>query len=200
MKMKLSKLVKMAAAIVSLSLISSSVYAIDWVIDGSNSQLNFVSIKKNKVAEVHSFKQLQGSYDAQGQFILEIALASVDTNNPIRDDRMKNYLFEVSQFSSAKITSNIDTALVDAIAEGASKLLTVDASLDLHGMVSPIKLEVIVSRLVGAKLLVVSAQPVIINAGDFGLTAGITKLMELAKLPSISQAVPISFYVTLKLK
>jgi len=198
--MSLLKSVKTAAAIVSLSLISSSAYAIDWVIDGSNSQLDFVSIKNNKIAEVHSFTQLQGSYDAQGEFILDIALASVDTNNPIRDDRMKNYLFEVSQFSSAKITSNINTASIEAIAEGASELLTVDASLDLHGVVSPLKLDVIVTRLVGAKLSIVSAHPVIINASEFGLTDGITKLMELAKLPSISQAVPISFYITLKLK
>lgn len=198
--MKLHKLIKMMAAVVSLSLISSGAYAIDWIIDGSQSQLNFVSIKKNKIAEVHSFKELKGAYDSQGQFTLDIDLASVDTNNPVRDDRMNNYLFEVNRFSTATITSKIDTALIDAIAEGASELFTIDASLDLHGVVTALELDVLVTRLVGAKLSVVSARPVIINADDFGLMPGINKLMELAKLPSISQAVPVSFYVTLKLK
>jgi polyisoprenoid-binding protein YceI len=198
--MKISKLTKMVVLGLSLSISSISAHAIDWVIDGNDSQLNFISIKKTNIAEVHEFKQLQGSYDSQGQFILDIDLASVDTQNPIRDDRMKNYFFEVSKFSTAKITAIIDTDLVDAIAEGASERFTVDANLDLHGVSKPLTLDVIVTRLVGAKISVVSVQPVIINADDFELASGISKLMELASLPSISQAVPVSFYLTLKLK
>lgn len=198
--MKLSKLIKILVSVVGFFLVSVNAYAIEWVVDPSNSQLNFVSIKKSKVAEVNTFKQLQGSYDSKGQFTLDIDLASVDTHNPVRDDRMKNFLFEVSQFSTATITANIDTTLIDAIAEGANELFVIDAKIELHGVVRPLKLDVLVTRLVGAKLSVVSAQPVIINADDFGLVPGVNKLMELAKLPSISQAVPVSFYITLKLK
>lgn len=198
--MNILKVTRMVVVGLGLSISSISAYAIDWVIDAHNSQLNFVSIKKINIAEIHEFKKLQGSYDSEGQFTLDIDLASVDTQNPVRDDRMKSNLFEVSKFSSAKITAMIDTGLVDAIAEGASERFTVDANLDLHGVSKPLTLDVIVTRLVGAKLSVVSVQPVIINADDFALTAGISKLMELASLPSISQAVPVSFYLTLKLK
>tara|TARA_R110001583_G_scaffold41891_1_gene133168 strand:- start:68234 stop:68830 length:597 start_codon:yes stop_codon:yes gene_type:complete len=198
--MNILKLTKMTAVVVGLSFSSISAYAIDWVVDGNDSQLNFVSIKKTNIAEVHEFKHLEGSYDSQGQFILDIDLASVDTHVPVRDTRMKDYLFEVSKFSTAKITAMINTDLVDAIAEGASEIFTVDANLDLHGVIKPLKLDIIVTRLVGAKLSVVSVQPVIINADDFALATGINKLMELASLPSISQAVPVSFYLTLKLK
>jgi polyisoprenoid-binding protein YceI len=198
--MNILKLTKIVVIGLGLSISSISAYAIDWVIDGNDSQLNFISIKKTNIAELHEFKQLQGSYDSQGQFILDIDLASVDTHIPIRDERMKNHFFEVSKFSTAKITATIDTDLVDAIAEGASERLTVEANLDLHGVSKPLTLDVIVTRLVGAKLSVVSVQPVIINADDFALASGISKLMELASLPSISQAVPVSFYLTLKLK
>jgi len=198
--MNMLKLTKMTAVIVSLSFSSLAASASDWIIDDHNSQLNFVSIKKTNIAEVHEFKKLTGTYDAQGQFILDINLASVDTKIPIRDDRMKSYLFEVDRFSTATITAIIDTDLVDAIAEGASERLSVDAKLDLHGVTKPLTLDIIVTRLVGAKLSVVSTQPVIINANDFALSSGISKLMELASLPSISQAVPVSFYLTLKLK
>lgn len=200
MLMNMLKLTKMTAVIVSLSFSSLAASASDWIIDDHNSQLNFVSIKKTNIAEVHEFKKLTGTYDAQGQFILDINLASVDTKIPIRDDRMKSYLFEVDRFSTATITAIIDTDLVDAIAEGASERLSVDAKLDLHGVTKPLTLDIIVTRLVGAKLSVVSTQPVIINANDFALSSGISKLMELASLPSISQAVPVSFYLTLKLK
>ncbi|HDY84979.1 MAG TPA: YceI family protein [Methylophaga sp.] len=190
----------MTAVVMGLSLSSISAQAMDWVIDSSDSQLNFISIKKTNIAEVHSFKQLQGSYDAQGQFVLDIDLASVDTNVAIRDDRMKKELFDVSKYSTAILTASIDTDLVDAIAEGASTHLTIDAKLNLHGVTKPLTLDVIVTRLVGAKLSVVSAKPVIINADDFELASGVNKLMELASLPSISHVVPVSFYLTLKLK
>jgi polyisoprenoid-binding protein YceI len=198
--MNIFKLTKMTAVVVGLSISSFSAHAIDWVIDGNDSQLNFISIKKNAIAEVHQFKQIGGSYDSQGQFIVNIDLASVDTHIPIRDERMKRFFFEVSTFSSAKISATIDTDLVDAIAEGASERLTVDAKLDLHGVIKPLILDVIVTRLVGAKLSVVSTQPIIINVDDFALMPGLNKLMNLASLPSISQAVPVSFYITLKLK
>lgn len=198
--MNIVKLTKMTAVVMGLSLSSISAQAMDWVIDSSDSQLNFISIKKTNIAEVHSFKQLQGSYDAQGQFVLDIDLASVDTNVAIRDDRMKKELFNVSQYSTAILTASIDTDLVDAIAEGASTHLTIDAKLNLHGVTKPLTLDVIVTRLVGAKLSVVSAKPVIINADDFELASGVNKLMELASLPSISHVVPVSFYLTLKLK
>jgi hypothetical protein len=45
--------------------------------------------------------------------------------------------------------------------------------------------------------LVVSAHPVILNADNYKLAKGIEKLRELASLPSISHAVPVSFYLTL---
>jgi len=198
--MNIFKLTKMTMVAVGLAIGSFPAHAIDWVIDGNDSQLNFVSIKKSNIAEVHEFKQLQGSYNSQGQFILAIDLASVDTHVAIRDERMKDYFFEVSKFSTATITAAIDTDLVDAIAEGASERFTVEANLDLHGVIKPLTLNVIVTRLVGAKLSVVSTQPIIINADDFALVPGLNKLMELASLPSISQAVPVSFYLTLKLK
>ncbi|RKZ87016.1 MAG: hypothetical protein DRQ39_04925 [Gammaproteobacteria bacterium] len=96
--------------------------------------------------------------------------------------------------------ANIDTSDIDAIAEGASALLTVDVELNLHGETKPLTMDIAVTRLAGAKLSVVSVRPVILNVSDFSLVAGVEKLRELAKLPSISQAVPVSFYLIFKLK
>lgn len=47
------------------------------------------------------------------------------------------------------------------------------------------------------KLMVSSFQPIIINANEFGLVAGVEKLRDIAGLSSISQAVPVSFVLTL---
>jgi len=186
--------------LVTISLFSINAFAVEWQLDPINSQLSFISTKKVNVAETHYFRNIQGSVDSQGQLILAIDLASVDTNITVRDERMREYLFEVDIFTTATVSASIDTSDVDAIAEGASARLTVDAELDLHGEKKTLKMDVVVTRLVGAKLSVVSVQPVILNLSDFSLVSGVEKLRELAKLPSISQAVPVSFYLIFKLK
>jgi len=178
----------------------ASANAADWVVDNQHSQLNFISIKKGNVAEVHQFNQLQGKLDSQGQFVLDIDLTSVDTHNAVRDERMTKHLFNVEQFATAQLKANIALSELDAIAQGASKRLEIEAKLNLHGEEKTIKLNVMVTRLVGAKLSVVSTQPVILTVGDYALVSGVDKLMELAKLPSISHAVPVSFYLTFNLK
>ncbi|MFW5427050.1 MAG: YceI family protein [Methylophagaceae bacterium] len=185
---------------ITLVLFSVPTFAADWILDSNTSQLNFISIKKGNIAEVHQFKSLQGQYTEQGKLKVTIDLASVDTQNPVRDERMKEHLFEVDSCASAILSATVDTEIIDAIAEGASEQLTVDATLQLHGDTQPLKIDVIITRLVGAKLSVVSAKPVVINAADFSLIKGVDKLMALAKLPSISQAVPITFYLTFNLK
>jgi len=194
--MKYFKIIQLVMVFVSALLFSTVIMANEWQLNAEASQLTFISIKKTHIAETHSFKQLKGSLDAQGQFSLDIDLASVDTNIAVRDERMKTYLFDIKQFSTATVSANIDLEYLDALAEGSSKQMTVDAMLNLHGETQALTLNVVVSRLVGAKLSVVSVQPVILNVGDFTLLAGVEKLRELAKLPTISYAVPVSFYLT----
>jgi len=194
--MKYFKVIQLVMVFVSALLFSTVIMANEWQLNAEASQLTFISIKKTHIAETHSFKQLKGSLDAQGQFSLDIDLASVDTNIAVRDERMKTYLFDIKQFSTATVSANIDLEYLDALAEGSSKQMTVDAMLNLHGETQALTLNVVVSRLVGAKLSVVSVQPVILNVGDFTLLAGVEKLRELAKLPTISYAVPVSFYLT----
>jgi len=186
--------------VAGLCLLASSVNAAEWLVDNKSSQLNFISIKKGNIAELHQFDEVQGHLDSQGKFVLDINLATVNTNNSVRDERMVKYFFNVETFPTAQLTADIDLSVLEAIAQGASSAIDINANLNLHGTVMPIKLNVIVTRLVGAKLSVVSAQPLILNVGDYSLVSGVNKLMELAKLPSISHAVPVSFYLTFKLK
>lgn len=186
--------------IVSTIFSATTIFAAQWTLNSNESQLNFISVKKGNIAEINQFKSLQGEFGDQGKLSVNIDLASVDTQNPVRDGRMVEHLFDTNSYPSAVLSATIDTDIVDAIAEGASEQLTVDATLELHGDSKALEIDVIITRLVGAKLSVVSAKPVIINAGDFSLIAGIDKLMSLANLPSISQAVPVTFYLTFNLK
>lgn len=178
-------------------LLSIGAQATDWQLDNAQSKLSFVSTKKVNIAEVHSFGQLSGGLNAAGQFALNVDLSSVNTNIDIRDSRMKEFLFDVIDFPSAKITAMLEPELVNAMTIGQQKRSSVAGNLELHGQTQALNIDVVITKLADDTLFVVSAAPVILNVADYQLVEGVEKLRELAGLPSISQAVPVSFYLTL---
>jgi polyisoprenoid-binding protein YceI len=190
---------KILKTIVSVTLLMAavSVQAAGWQIDNAQSQLNFVSIKKGDVAEVHHFDRLTGSLSDTGLFTVEIDLESVNTNIEIRDQRMREFLFDVVDFPTAILSAQVDPTVVTALVAGQSQTATVDAELSLHGQKQTLAIEVMISKLSDNKLMLVSAKPLVLNVSAFDLVQGVEKLRELAGLPSISHAVPVSFYLTL---
>jgi polyisoprenoid-binding protein YceI len=190
---------KILKTIASVTLLMAAVtaHAASWQINNAQSQLNFVSIKKGDVAEVHHFERLTGSLSDSGLFSADIDLESVNTNIEIRDQRMREFLFDVVDFPTANLSAQVDPALVAALATGQSKTATVDAELSLHGQKQTLAIEVMISKLSDNTLMLVSAKPLVLNVSAFDLVQGVEKLRELAGLPSISHAVPVTFYLTL---
>ncbi len=184
-------------ASLGLMALSSSLFAADWQISEQDSIVNFISVKKGDIAEVHKFTQVSGKLDDKGHFTLTIPLSSVMTNIEIRDTRMKEVLFEVEKFPSFQLTAQVDKGVADKLAVGAMESMTLEAQLALHGVTKTVLLNVRVAKLSQDKLLVTNEYPVLLNAADFGLTDGVEKLRELAGLPVISKAVPVSFILTL---
>ena len=66
-------------------------------------------------------------------------------------------------------------------------------SLSLHGVSKEMVTDVRVVKLTKNSVLAESLKPVIVNAEDFNLSQGVDKLREIAKLPSISTAIPVTF-------
>ena len=91
------------AAVLGMGMLLSQAALADWSLNNEVSVLSFVSIKKNTIGETHRFNQLAGAINANGMFKASINLASVNTNIPIRDERMKSMLFDVAKFSQAEI-------------------------------------------------------------------------------------------------
>ncbi len=167
-----------------------------WQLDDQQSRISFISIKKTDIAEVHRFAQIKGSLDKQAKVRVTIDLASVMTQIAIRDQRMKTFLFETNLFPQADFSAQLDQQKLQQIKAGESMIMTVNGLISLHGQQQQVNVEVLVARLNANKLIVSSFQPLIINASTFGLVKGIKKLQALAKLPSISKAVPLSFVLT----
>lgn len=176
------------AAILAFGVMTTSAFA-DWVLDNDQSALYFVSIKKTHVPDMHTFKQLSGRITEGGQGSLAIDLGSLDTGIEIRGQRMRDQLFEASKFTKAKITVDLaETGVKPGIQE-------VKATLDLHGKQQEVPATVAVTE-TGNTVQVSTVAPIVLNAEDFDLAAGITTLREIAGLDSISNVVPVTFFLS----
>lgn len=163
-----------------------------WQLASDQSNVGFVSVKAGDVGEAHSFKTLEGSVAPDGAVNIGIDLASVETGVDIRNQRMRDMLFEVTGFPKATLSAKIDPAAVSALKPGERKALAVPVTLDLHGTTNTIEARLMVTRLAGNSMLVETASPLIIDAGAVGLGAGVEKLRAVANLPAISAAVPVT--------
>ncbi|WP_163834542.1 YceI family protein [Spartinivicinus ruber] len=170
----------------------------DWKLNNELSRLSFVSIKKEHIAESHFFSNVQGGVDAAGQINVMVKLDSVQTNIDIRNERMRQYLFETSKYPNAVITGKIDINKALKLVPGATSTETVKLNLNMHGQTHPIDATLAVAKLKDKKIVVSTLQPILLNASKYGLTPGIDKLKELAGLNSISFAVPVTFELVLE--
>jgi len=174
-----------------LTFLSSNVWA-QWDLSNEESRLNFVTVKSLKIGEVHRFERLTGSISDTGQVALNIYLDSVETNIGIRNDRIKKKLFETNNFLQATASGFINVNKLGRLEVGDTYTESVQFTLSLHGIAHKVINDVQVTKL-NNKLLVTSLMPIVINASNYGMSEGIEKLRALAGLPSISDAVPVTF-------
>jgi polyisoprenoid-binding protein YceI len=166
-----------------------------WELDNTRSVVNFVTVKNASVGEIHSFSSLVGYIGAAGKVQLTISLDSVETLVPIRNERMRELLFETVQFPAATISAQLEPALLAAAAEGGVLTADVPITLTLHGQEKALSMPVVVVAEGDGRLRVFSARPVLVNAGDFGLEAGVAALQKIAGLQSISNAIPVTLHL-----
>ncbi len=163
-----------------------------WTLDNADSGLNFVSIKNASVAETHSFGSMRGSISAAGAIELSIDLGSVETGIEIRDERMRELLFETVKFPTATVTATVSPDILDAVTGGGALTTELPVKVALHGLEKTLLISVRAIGQADGNLHVFTPRPVLVNASDFGLGAGIVALQEIAGLSSISTAVPVT--------
>ena len=164
-----------------------------WDLDTQTSYLNFVTTKNTHNVEVHSFAALNGAIGTNGVATVTIDLNSVNTGIVLRDQRIRDLLFETASYPTATITVTVPSTLLSSLAVGQVALTDVSATVDLHGLSVAVTTRVSVQRLSNSRILVQSIAPVLTRASDFNLTAGVETLRALVNLTSISAAVPVDF-------
>ena len=178
------------------ALVTSSQAFATWDLDNASSYLSFVSTKAVDIAEVHRFDTLAGRISDKGKAVITIQLGSVNTSIPVRDERMQELLFETNKYLHATARAKIDMDRIDVLQPGDSVRLDTEFTLDLHGNDVSFTANVEVARLSESVLTVTSTKPIILNAASAELTDGIEALRKVANLPSISNAVPVSFVLS----
>jgi polyisoprenoid-binding protein YceI len=177
----------------ALLVLSPYAVADDWQLNAKESVLNFASTKNAAVTELHSFQTISGELVGD-KAKLTIDLASVETLVPIRNDRMKEHLFEIVKYPQATVQINLDPKVLESLeSPGSMADMPVVAAVDMHGIKKDITAKLRVIKLSDSKMLASTLEPILLLPADFSMQAGVNKLMEIAKLTSISSAVPVTF-------
>jgi polyisoprenoid-binding protein YceI len=181
----------MRALVFLLAFLPASWVLADWQLDPKLSRISFVSVKRGDMADVQRFTELSGTVDGQGLARVVIPFSGLDTGLALRDERTREALFETERFPQAEVSSQVDLAVWEQLAVGASQIENLEFQLDLHGQQRRLKAEVLVSRLGEERLQVTLLEPLVIKADDFALIDGLEKLKAIASVPSITPEVPV---------
>lgn len=174
----------------AVALAATGAWAEGWVLNADASHVAYGSIKKNAVGEVNGFERLSGSVSNDGQASIEIDLTSVQTWIDVRNERMLEHVF--NNVAKATITAQIDMAAVSGLGDGETTVLDTTATLNLLGKDIPVETELFVARLTDTRVLVTTANMIMLSTADAGIDGGIDALKEIAKLPGITRVAPVT--------
>ena len=142
---------------------------------------------------MHNFTAISGDISGAGVATLTIDLNTVNTGVALRDQRMRDLLFETVTYPTATVTVAVPATLISGLAVGQTAATDISASLNLHGVTGTITTKVSVQKLSASRVLVQSIAPVLVKAGDYSLTNGVEALRAAVGIASISVAVPVDF-------
>ena len=162
----------------------------DWRLT-SASKVGYVSIKNNAIAEHNVFSGVTGSLSKKGQLKINIDLSTVETQVDIRNQRMRELFFEVTQYPQAVVTAELDVQELAQIDSGAPLEIVKPFTLSLHGVEVTAEAHLRVVA-VGGRAWVSTVRPILISAADFGLEGGVAALQKIAGLEAIAAVVPVS--------
>ena len=180
-----------------ICLMTSAHVLAGWVIDPDGSYVGFASVKNDLIAENHSFTNVTGTIEDSGNAKIVIALASVETLIPIRNERMQAILFEVAQYPEVTVTANLNLDGFTSLGLGESETDTILLDVNLHGTNLSKNVLVKVIRSSDTSYEITSLGPIVIHASQFALSDGLESLRKVAGLQSIDLVVPVTFALRL---
>lgn len=167
----------------------------DWLL--KDADIGFVSTKidkkSNHIEEIGEFTQYSGLFNKLGELLLKIDLSSVKTDIVIRDDRLKDWLFNVDEFTTAVVTTTLDADTINELKVGETMQLTQPFVLEMHGHTVDLVADLTVTRESDTLMLVETNTPIKLDVKEFDMSEGIQRLTEVMGLSKINNVVPVTF-------
>ena len=162
-----------------------------WYLDGESSRLSFITTQNANVSNLHRFLVLHGKVERNGRAQLRIEMDSVNSAVPLRDERMRDVLFDFKHFPEAQVTTQIDLQPINDLANGAQLELHLPVTVSLRGKQHTYEAQLLATRLDERRFQVVTLEPLMLQAEDFGLQPELEAMRKIAGLSAISFSVPV---------
>lgn len=167
----------------------------EWVL--KDADIVFTSTKTdqkgNDILEQGTFKNHSGLLNKRGEFDIEIELDSVSSDIVIRDQRLKEWLFEVDKFATAHITGQLDAAQISKLSQNETLQLHQPIIIALHDNEVKTNADLLINRVDDRQIKVETVKPIYLNVKDLGMGEGLQQLTDVMKLAKINADVPIIF-------
>lgn len=151
-----------------------------WKLDADASELQFLSVKKNSVAEHSGFATFSGVIDPEGGAEIRVQMDSVDTKIDLRNVRMRFLFFETFKFPEAIIKAKLPAQALTDLHQTRHKIIELPYTLDLHGFSQERVAQVAITLVDNDRVAVANTTPIAIALPDFNLEEGRAKLEEAA--------------------
>ncbi|WNC95102.1 YceI family protein [Paraburkholderia sp. FT54] len=137
-----------------------------WRVDNSESMFNFVTAKAPAqgvaaIVEAQRFKQIDGTVRDDGKLEFDVDLGSVETSNPLRNERVKEILFKVAGNPNAVFAGTVDARRFGAMRVGASADVDVNGQLTINGQSNPLTATLRIVKLESGALQVLTSVPIV---------------------------------------
>ena len=119
----------------------------DWTVVEAESMLTFDSVKNGDIDETHEISGITGFSDAYGTIRIELAMDSVESYIDIRNERMREHLFQTAEHPIAVVSADYELAMLEDLEVGASRDIELPFSLSLRGIPLDLVAQVRVTRL-----------------------------------------------------
>ena len=166
-----------------------------WSLNSESSSLSFVSVKNSSVLEASHFGTLTGSVSEDGNAHVAAQTETVETWVDVRNGRMVEHFFQSAQHPQLSVDTQIDLEAYDDMDVGETRRTELTLTVTIVSTPRTLYADVFVTRAGSDTVIVATAEPVMVDARDFGLGNAVEMLESLAGLDSVSPVAAVSAYL-----
>lgn len=161
----------------------SNPFAPGWDIDMSRSAIEFGSVKYEdgkEIVETHTFTTFAGAIEPNGDARITVKVDSVNTNNDLRNVRMRFLFFESFKYPDVVVTAKLTPDMASGLTAGSSKVVSIPFDLTVKDVTNRLTAETQITVDSNDQIRVRSETPIIFRVADFDLQNNLTKIAETA--------------------